>query len=84
MKVTFDRYRFFHLIILIACSCIFAEILISKLALARLSAYGFACSVVTGLSRAILEKSDSDRQAQNTMRRLQEEKMEKRRDRRKR
>jgi DNA integrity scanning protein DisA with diadenylate cyclase activity len=87
MKVTFDRYRVLHLIILIACSSILAETLISKLALARLSAYGFACTIITRLSngvRSILEKSDSDRQAQNSMRRLREEKMEKRRDRRKR
>lgn len=85
MKVTFDRYRVLHLIILMTCSCILAETLISKFMWARLSAYGIACTVVTGSSngiRSIIEKNDNE--CQNDIRRVREEKMEKRRDRRKR
>jgi hypothetical protein len=85
MKVTIDRYRVLHLIILMTCSCILAETLISKFAWARLSAYGIACTVVTGSSngiRSIIEKHDNE--CQNDIRRVREEKMEKRRDRRKR
>ena len=53
MKITFDRYRILHLFLLMACTFILAEILIAKIYWSKLSAYGFACTVVTQINNAM-------------------------------
>ena len=53
MKVTIDRYRIFNLVILLACSGVLAEIIISKFEWSRLSAYGFTITICVQISNAI-------------------------------
>ena len=53
MKVTIDRYRVLHLFILVGCSFILAETLVSKWGWSYMSAYGFAISITTQISNAI-------------------------------
>lgn len=61
MKVTFDRYRILHLILLMACSWVLAKILIAKLEWTAMSAYGFACTLTTQINQAINSaKKDDD------------------------
>ena len=87
MKFTFDRYRILHLILLMACSYIVAETLIAKMEWSKLSAYGFACTVITQLNNAInpIESDDSKHTAaEETKKQDKRERiLEKRRERRK-
>ena len=53
MKVTIDRYRILNLVILLACSGVLAEIIISKFEWSRLSAYGFTITICVQISNAI-------------------------------
>ena len=86
MKITFDRYRILHLILLVACSFILAETLIAKMEWSKLSAYGFACTMISQLSNAIspIESDDSKRTAAEETKRQdkRERTLEKRRERR--
>ena len=53
MKVTIDRYRILNLGILLACSGVLAEIIISKFEWSRLSAYGFTITICVQIINAI-------------------------------
>ncbi|KAL7527882.1 hypothetical protein ACHAWF_002347 [Thalassiosira exigua] len=83
MKVTIDRYRILHLILLIICSFILAEILIKKLGWSRLSAYGFACTLTSQISQAIHRLQTDNPDGEDEDRQDKRERViQKRRDRR--
>jgi hypothetical protein len=85
MKITFDRYRILHLFLLMACTFILAETLIAKMDWSKLSAYGFACTVVTQISNAMnpIESDNSeppaaDKKKHEKRRRIVEKRRERR------
>ena len=61
MKVSIDRYRVLHLFILMGCSFILAETLVSKWEWSYMSAYGFAISITTQISNAINNNANNPR-----------------------
>jgi hypothetical protein len=76
MKVTIDRYRILNLIILLACSSILAEIIISKFEWARLSAYGFTITICVQISNAI-NKLNLEQQQNNNNDAAEKKRLEK-------
>ena len=85
MEVTLDRWRILHLILLMTASFIVAEILIKKWEWASLSAYGFAITITTQISKVINPDPNDD--VEDAADKKREEKrervLEKRRERRK-
>lgn len=88
MKVTIDRYRILHLVLLMACSFVLGEILIAKMGWAPLSAYGFACTVTSQISsaaREALANKDQKEEVDSAQKKREEKRgkvLEKRRGRR--
>ena len=87
MKVNLDRYRIFHLIVLLACSFVVAETLIAKMEWTKMSAYGLAITITTQLSNAINSANkDADAADESAAEKKRQEKrervLEKRRERR--
>ena len=60
MKVTIDRYRILHLLLLMGTSFVLAETLIHKLEWTPLSAYGLACTLTTQISSALYGQTEED------------------------
>ena len=60
MKVTIERYRVLHLLVLTGCSFVLAEILIHKLGWTALSAYGMACTFTSQVSSAIYAQTEEE------------------------
>jgi len=85
MKVTIDRYRILHLVMLMICSYLLAEALIAKMEWTPLSAYGLACTITTQISNGINSQYNED-EANSPVEKRREDKrervLEKRRERR--
>ena len=58
MKVTFDSIRILHLILLIALTIAFGQILIQRWEWTPLAAYGLTCSIVCQINNVFLKFKD--------------------------
>lgn len=79
MKVTVDRYRILHLVLLLACSCVIGQILISKWEWGVMSAYGFATTITIQISNALYSLNTTNGDTDEAEKK-REEKRERRRE----